>query len=52
MKENYDVFDFVLSQDDIFEIEKLDTAESLFFRHDSPETIEMFVNFVKQRGDC
>jgi hypothetical protein len=32
------------------EIEKLDKAESLFFRHDTPEAVEMFVNFIKTRG--
>jgi diketogulonate reductase-like aldo/keto reductase len=52
MAENYNVFDFALSGDDMAEIEKLDKAESLFFRHDTPETVEMFVSLVKQRGDC
>jgi hypothetical protein len=33
------------------EIEKLDTAQSLFFRHDTPEAVEMFVNFIKMRGN-
>jgi diketogulonate reductase-like aldo/keto reductase len=51
MAENLDVFDFTLSQDDIKEIEKLDKAESLFFRHDTPEAVEMFVGFVKERGN-
>jgi diketogulonate reductase-like aldo/keto reductase len=50
MVENFDVFDFVLYEEDMREIEKLDTAESLFFRHDTPETVEMFVSFIKQRG--
>jgi diketogulonate reductase-like aldo/keto reductase len=52
MAENYNIFDFALSEDDMAEIEKLDRAESLFFRHDTPEAVEMFVSFVKQRGDC
>ena len=52
MAENFDVFGFTLSDDDMRESEKLDKAESLFFRHDTPETVEMFVSFVKQRGDC
>jgi diketogulonate reductase-like aldo/keto reductase len=51
MEENLNVFDFALSDGDMAEIEKLDKAESLFFRHDTPETVEMFVNFVKERGN-
>jgi diketogulonate reductase-like aldo/keto reductase len=51
MAENFNVFDFVLSDEDMREIERLDKAESLFFRHDTPETVEMFVSFVKQRGN-
>jgi diketogulonate reductase-like aldo/keto reductase len=50
MAENFDVFDFALSEEDIRAIEKLDTAESLFFRHDTPETVEMFINLIKERG--
>ncbi|MDR2153116.1 MAG: aldo/keto reductase [Helicobacteraceae bacterium] len=52
MAENFDVFDFTLSKSDMQEIETLDKAESLFFRHDTPETVEMFVDFIKTRGDC
>jgi diketogulonate reductase-like aldo/keto reductase len=52
MAENFDVFDFTLSPDDMNAIEKLDQAESLFFRHDTPETVEMFTRLVKERGDC
>jgi diketogulonate reductase-like aldo/keto reductase len=52
MAENFDVFGFTLSDDDMRDIEKMDKAESLFFRHDTPEAVEMFVNFVKERGDC
>jgi diketogulonate reductase-like aldo/keto reductase len=51
MAENFDVFDFSLSAEDMREIEKLDKAESLFFRHDTPEAVEMFVDFIKQRGN-
>jgi diketogulonate reductase-like aldo/keto reductase len=52
MAENFDVFDFALSDGDMKEIETLDKAESLFFRHDTPETVAMFVDFIKARGDC
>jgi diketogulonate reductase-like aldo/keto reductase len=51
MEENFDVFDFALSDDDMADIEKLDKAESLFFRHDTPEAVEMFVNFIEKRGN-
>jgi diketogulonate reductase-like aldo/keto reductase len=52
MAENLNVFDFALSDDDMREIETLDKAENLFFRHDTPETVQMFVEFIKARGDC
>jgi diketogulonate reductase-like aldo/keto reductase len=52
MAENFNVFNFALSDDDMRKIETLDKAESLFFRHDVPEAVEMFVNFIKARGDC
>jgi diketogulonate reductase-like aldo/keto reductase len=49
MAENFDVFDFALSEEDMRTVEKLNTAESLFFRHDTPETVEMFINLIKAR---
>jgi diketogulonate reductase-like aldo/keto reductase len=52
MAENFNVFDFTLSESDMREIETLDKAESLFFRHDTPETVQMFVEFIKARGEC
>jgi diketogulonate reductase-like aldo/keto reductase len=52
MAENLDVFGFTLSEGDMAEVEKLDKAESLFGRHDTPEMVEMFVNLAKERGDC
>lgn len=51
MAENLNVFDFTLTDGDMREIEKLDKAESLFFRHDTPEAVEMFANVVKTRGN-
>ncbi|MDR1124290.1 MAG: hypothetical protein LBL61_06920 [Elusimicrobiota bacterium] len=49
--ENFNVFDFTLTSEDMSAIETLDTGESLFFRHDTPEAAEMFAGFIKQRGD-
>jgi diketogulonate reductase-like aldo/keto reductase len=51
MAENFNVFDFTLSDDDMSEIKKLGKAESLFFRHDTPEAVEMFLGFIKGRGE-
>lgn len=55
MKENYNVFDFKLSEEDIEEIKKLDTRRSLFFDHQDPKMVEWFDNIVKSRRlneDC
>jgi diketogulonate reductase-like aldo/keto reductase len=52
MMENFDVFNFALSPNDMNAIEKLDEAKSLFFRHDTPEAVEMFARFVRERGNC
>jgi diketogulonate reductase-like aldo/keto reductase len=51
MVENFNVSDFRLSGEDMHEIEKLDKAESLCFRHRTPQAVEMLVNFIKLRGD-
>jgi 2,5-diketo-D-gluconate reductase A len=39
MAENFDVFDFNLSQDDLEAIAKLDTNQSLFFDHRDPKIV-------------
>lgn len=46
MEENFNVFDFVLSDEDMEKIEKLDTGESLFFSHYDPQTVEWFMSIV------
>lgn len=41
MEQNFDVFDFALSTEDMAAIQKLDEGESLFFSHYDPATVEM-----------
>lgn len=43
MEQNFKIFDFELSADDMSEIEKLDGGESLFFSHYDPQTVEWFM---------
>ena len=46
MQENFNVFDFVLTDEEMKQIETLDTGKSLFFSHYSPETVEWFMSIV------
>ncbi len=48
MKENFDVFDFALTAEDMKSIEALDTAKSLFFSHYDPQTVEWFMSIAKE----
>ncbi|MGN0494996.1 MAG: aldo/keto reductase [Lachnospiraceae bacterium] len=49
MVENFNVFDFELSEEDMNEIAKLDTATSSFFSHQDPAMVEWFVKMVEER---
>lgn len=49
MKENYDVFDFTLSDSDMTAIAALDKNESSFFSHTDPAMVEWFVKMVETR---
>lgn len=49
MKENFEIFDFKLSETDMKKITKLDTNTSLFFNHQTPEAVDMFVNMIQDR---
>ena len=46
MKENLNVFDFVLTDEEMQKIEALDGGESLFFSHYDPKTVEWIVSLV------
>ena len=49
MTENFNVFDFTLSEEDMQRIAQLDTATSAFFSHQDPAMIEWFVKMVEER---
>lgn len=55
MEENFDVFDFSLSDEEMNKISALDKNKSSFFSHTNPEMVEWFVNMVEMRknnDDC
>lgn len=39
MRENLNIFDFELSEEDMLEIEKFDTGKSAFFEHTDPKAV-------------
>lgn len=45
MRQNLDIFDFTLSNEDMNEIADLDTGKSLFFDHHDPEVVKMFMGW-------
>ena len=45
MEENFDIFDFELTEDDLNKIRTLDTGKSLFCDHYSPEFVDFIVNY-------
>lgn len=47
MRENFDVFDFDLSEADLKSIADLDEKESVFFSHYDPQTVEFLASFGK-----
>ena len=47
MEQNFDVFDFTLSGEDIAKIQALDEGESLFFSHYDPATVEMITGLQR-----
>ena len=49
MEENFKVFDFELSNEDMEAIKALDTSDSLFFNHQDPSMVEWFDKMVYER---
>ena len=48
MKENFDVFDFELTEEEMEKITALDKAETLFFSHYDPEQVERLTSMVRK----
>ena len=46
MEENFNVFDFKLTDEEMSRISALDGGESLFFSHYDPQTVEWFMTLV------
>lgn len=49
MKENFNIFDFELSEEDMNKIKELDTGKSLFFSHYDPNMVAWFDQTVISR---
>lgn len=49
IKENFNVFDFELAQEDMDVISKLDKNESSFFSHQDPSIVEWFGKLIEER---
>lgn len=49
MQENFEVFDFVLDDDDMAKIKALDTGKSSFFSHEDPAIVEWFMQLIQER---
>lgn len=55
IKQNFNVFDFELTSEDINQINQLDTGTSLFFNHQDPKMVDWFDSIVQERrtnDDC
>ena len=47
MEQNFNIFDFELTNEEIEQIRTLDLGHSLFFSHHDPETVEMIINLIR-----
>lgn len=55
MEENFNIFDFALTEEDMQVIATLDRRQSAFFSHTDPNMVEWFCKMVeerKQKKDC
>ncbi len=55
MEENFNIFDFELSSEDMEAIKAIDKNKSAFFSHADPNMVEWFVKMVEERktkNDC
>lgn len=55
MKENFDIFDFALTEEDMTVLTGLDQNHSVFFSHTDPKMVEWFCKMVEERkknNDC
>lgn len=51
IKQNFDIYDFELSNEDMEKIKELNSNDSLFFDHNNPDMVEWFDEMVKSRRD-
>ena len=49
MQQNFDVFDFKLSDEDMLRIRQLDLGHSLFFSHYDPQTVKWLCDYGKSK---
>ena len=47
MEQNFNIFDFMLTEDELLQIKALDIGRSLFFSHYDPEIVEMMINIAR-----
>ena len=45
MEQNFNIYDFELTPEEMARIEALDLGKSLFFDHNDPETVKMFMGW-------
>lgn len=49
LAENFDVFNFELTEQEMARIRHLDTSSSMFFDFEDPKTVDMFVELIEKR---